>query len=233
VRLLHPTSPQNHITNPPADPYNFHYIAPRLRLFLTSRQIHSEAYRIFYSQIIRLYPIHGRFFHTKKPLLERLPPLYRSCITTLDMRLGPGWSAPPRNQHVRPNLGLADCTSLKTLKIFIECDPSERTFDGFRGKNATEETYLRFCLGLLDGILEQCPSLREVEIDSYPGVRKDAPLVVGLQRRVLEMGRRVRWGDSRGWDLEDSAVRGLTGRTGEAQRLLGEEMSGSVVVIRA
>jgi hypothetical protein len=219
-----------HVPHPiDLDPYNFHSLAPRLRLFLVSRQIHSEAHRTFYAQPLRLFPQHGRFFHTKKPLLERLPPLYRSCITTLDLRLGPGWSAPPRNQHVRPNLGLADCTSLRTLNVFVECDPSERTFDGFRGKGATEETYLLFCLGLLEGVLEQCPGLRTVEIDAYPGVRGDAPLVVGLARRVVERGRRVRWGSGRDWGEGGSVL----GRESEGTMMLGEGIGGKVVAVKA
>jgi hypothetical protein len=227
------------------DPYNFHTIAPRLRLFLTARQIHSEAQRIFYSQPVRLFPLHGRFFHTKKPLLERLPAHYRSSITTLELRLGPGWSAPPRNQHVRSNLGLADCTSLRLLKIFIECDPSEKTFEGFRGKNATETTYLHFCLGILDGIVEQCPGLREVEIDAFPAVRGDAPLVVGLAGRVVEGGRRVRWAEGRSWEGDGGGSGGsgislvgagraeMMGRERDVSMPLGEYTGSKVVAVRA
>ncbi|KAF1818206.1 uncharacterized protein K489DRAFT_292257, partial [Dissoconium aciculare CBS 342.82] len=184
-----------HVSKPiDLDPLNYHQIAPRLRLFLTCRQIHHEAHHVFYRQPVRLYPTHGRFFHTKRALLERLPAQYRREITTLDLRLGPGWSAPPRNQHTRAELGLADCANLRRLRVFIEIDPSERTFDGFRGKNATEDTYLRFCLGLLDGVFAQCPGLHEVEFDAYPAVGRDAPLLTGLVARVAECGRRVAWG---------------------------------------
>jgi hypothetical protein len=158
---------------------------------------------------VRLYPTHGRFFHTKRALLERLPALYRREITTLDLRLGPGWSAPPRNQHTRAELGLADCANLRRLRVFIEIDPSERTFDGFRGKNATEDTYLRFCLGLLDGVFAQCPGLHEVEFDAYPAVGRDAPLLTGLVARVAERGRRVAWGPLRGWDDEGGPREGF------------------------
>lgn len=164
--------------------------------------MHDEAYPVFYSQPIRLFPTHGRFFHTKYPLLARLPAHYRSVVTTLELRLGPGWSNPPRCQNTNPSLGLGDCTSLRTLKIFVECDPSDSIFTGFRGKNATEETYKWFCIDLLRGILDQAPSLVTVEIDAYPAVKKEAPLVMALRRKIEEKGKRLVWGPLRGWEKE-------------------------------
>ena len=38
------------------------------------------------------------------------------------------------------------------IKIFVEIDPSEPVFAGFRGRNATEDTYKDFCIDLLLGI---------------------------------------------------------------------------------
>ncbi|KAK5165908.1 uncharacterized protein LTR77_008832 [Saxophila tyrrhenica] len=184
------------------DPVNYRLVHPRLAVFLASRRMHDEAYPVFYSQPIRLFPTHGRFFHTKQPLLARLPPHYRAAVTTLELRLGPGWSNPPRCQNTRPSLGLADCTSLRTLKIFVECDPSDSIFTGFRGKNATEETYKWFCVDLLRGIIEQARSLATVEIDAYPAVKKEAPLVMALRRNIEENGKRLVWGPLRGWEKE-------------------------------
>lgn len=189
------------------DPMNGRLVRPRLSLFLVCRRMHDEAYRVFYAQPVRLFPSpnHGRFFHTKRPLLARLPPHYRHVITTVELRLGPGWSAPPPCQQTmdNPALGLADCTHLRTLKIFVELDPSDSIFSGFRGKNATEETYKYFCLGLLQGILESVPSLETVEIDAYSGVKRDAPLVLALERMVRQDGRgrlALVWGPLRGWE---------------------------------
>ncbi|KAI7166098.1 hypothetical protein KC318_g21395, partial [Hortaea werneckii] len=51
------------------EPSNYRRILPRLALFLVSRRMHEEAYRVFYAQPLRLFPVHGRFFYTKKPLL--------------------------------------------------------------------------------------------------------------------------------------------------------------------
>jgi hypothetical protein len=164
--------------------------------------MHLEAYPIFYSQPIRLFPTHGRFFHNKDALLTRLPSHYRAAITTLELRLGPGWSSPPPCQNTSPKLGLADCTSLRSLKIFVECDPSDTFFAGFRGKGATEDTYKFFCINLLGGILAQVPTLEAVEIDAYPAVKKEAPLVMALRRKVEEGGKKVVWGPLRGWEKE-------------------------------
>lgn len=166
---------------------------PRFALFLVSHQMHEEAYRVFYAQPIRLFPAPaGRFFNTKRPLLARLPVRYREVINTVELRLGPGWSRPPRCQNVGPALGLMDCMKLKTLKILVECDPSDSFFNGFRGSGATEETYKWFCIDLLAGILEQVPGLETVEIDAW--VKKEVPIVTALKSMVEEANKRLIWG---------------------------------------
>lgn len=80
------------------DPSNYRYIAPRLDMFLTCQRMHDEAYPVFYGgNTFELFPTHGRFFNDKKPLLARLPQRYRATISSLSLRLGPGWSAPPKS----------------------------------------------------------------------------------------------------------------------------------------
>jgi hypothetical protein len=211
---------------------NHRFILPRLSLFLVSRRMHHEAYRIFYSQPTRLFPYHGRFFHTKKPLLARLPMHYRQAIHTLDWRIGPGWSAPPRCQNTGEALGLWQCGGVRTLKLFVECDPSDSIFTGFRGKNATEETYKWFCLDILTSIFEQVPSLEVVEIDAYPAVKKDAPLVMGLVRKVKERGLRLAWGPLRGWEKDGDEPGEIGLEKAMAGMGLGESMA-SVVEVAA
>lgn len=155
--------------------------------------MHEEAYRVFYAQPIRLFPAPaGRFFNTKKPLLARLPTRYREVVNTVELRLGPGWSRPPRCQNVQPTLGLMECKSLRHLKILVECDPSDSFFNGFRGSGATEETYKWFCVDLLAGILEQVPGLETVEIDAW--VKKDVPIVTALKSMVERANKRLTWG---------------------------------------
>ncbi|KAJ9621875.1 hypothetical protein H2203_006755 [Taxawa tesnikishii (nom. ined.)] len=135
------------------DPTNYRLVLPRLNLLLVSRRMHDEAFRVFYgspSQPIRLYPVHGRFFHTKKPLLMRLGPEYRSVVNTVELRLGPGWSKPPVCWNTNEKLGLGDCGSLRTLRIFVECDPSDSIFNGFRGRGIRKRAS-NFCSGIVAG----------------------------------------------------------------------------------
>ena len=164
--------------------------------------MHDEAYRVFYSQPVRLYPHHDRFFYTKKPLLERIPPKYRNVINTMELRLGKGWSKIPRCQNTNPSLGLQDCIGLKVLKIFVQCDPSDTFFNGFRGRNADEDTYKHFCIDLLRGILEQVPRLKVIEIDAFPGIKQSAPLICALKEMIERAGKTLVWGPLRGWEKD-------------------------------
>ncbi|PNS15711.1 hypothetical protein CAC42_4163 [Sphaceloma murrayae] len=193
------------------DPTNYRRIAPRLRIFLVCRQTHEEAKRVFYgSHVIRLFPMHGRFFHTKKPLLARLPPHYRGDITTMELRLGPGWGAPPKCQKVDDKLGLQDCSSLRNLHVFVEVDPSGDIFNGFRGRGNAKDTYKIFSVALLQEILDQAPSIRMVELDAYPSVKKEAPLVEALVDTIRKNDKKLVWGPLRGWDnIEDCGQIGL------------------------
>lgn len=178
-------------------PSNFRCIAPRLGLFLTCHRMHEEAYPVFYGRnTIRLFPIDQRFFSTKKVLLTRLSPRYRSVITTLDLRLGQGWGSPPKCQAVTERLGLADMSNLRLLKIFVECDPSDPIFNGFR---IDQDFYTTFARRLVKELVKNLPSLQEVQFDGWPSVKKDAPLMAGLLHEVKAADRRISWGPHRMW----------------------------------
>lgn len=195
------------------DPLNYRIIRPRLSCFLVCRRMHHEAYHVFYGspqQPLRLYSTSGRFFHTKKPLLYRIGPTYRSAIHTLELRLGPGWSKPPRSWHTGEQHGLVDCTSLRTIKIFVEIDPSGDIFNGFRGHGNTRDTYKIFCVNILRGIFAQVPSIEIIEFDAFPAISKDTPLVKGLMTEASEAGKRITWGPMRGW-RQESDTGGLIG----------------------
>ncbi|KAF2265536.1 hypothetical protein CC78DRAFT_532417 [Lojkania enalia] len=116
------------------DPTNHRAISPRLRLFLVSRRMHDETFRVFYGRnTFRVFPVHGRFFHTKAPLLTRLSPRYRNMMTKLELRLGPGWNKPPKGWVADGRLGLIHAEKVRSLKVFVECDPaSHEVFEGFR-----------------------------------------------------------------------------------------------------
>jgi len=126
-----------------------------------------------------------------------LPVKYRQAINSVELLLGPGWHKPPRCHNVLPALGLRDCTSLRTIKMWVDCDPTDNVFNGFRGPNATEDTYVWFCCDMLHGILEQVPSMELVEIDHDNRVKKESPLTAALQRKTEEFQKRFRWGPVR------------------------------------
>ncbi|OJD40415.1 twin-arginine translocation pathway signal sequence [Diplodia corticola] len=199
------------------NPSNYRTIRRRtLPLFLTSHRMHEEAYRVFYgTNVFRIFPLHGRFFHTKKPLLARLPSRYRNSIARLELRLGPGWQGPlPKCWDLSPEgaerLGLADLADARSLKVFVECDPaSDEIFRGFR---RSDDFFTVFCSGLLRNFLPRVPSIEEVQFDGFPSVKQDSPLMKELLLQVRGHGKRVTYGPERGWadkvaDLESGIAR--------------------------
>ncbi|KAF2815721.1 uncharacterized protein BDZ99DRAFT_457691 [Mytilinidion resinicola] len=183
------------------EPDNYRYVAPRLRLFLVSHRMHVEAAECFFgSNTFRVFPIHGRFFHTKKPLLVRLSPRYRALIKTIELRLGPGWTKPPKCWVVDARLGLEQMTKGRLLKIFAECDPaSDEIFEGFR---AGQDFYTFFCKDLVQNVLEQIPSVVEVQFDAYPSVTKGSPLMQALINEGKARNKRISYGPARGWNTD-------------------------------
>ncbi|APA09485.1 hypothetical protein SS1G_12299 [Sclerotinia sclerotiorum 1980 UF-70] len=172
-------------------------------LFHVCKQIYNESSHHFFSTYtFRIFPIHpGRYFKTKKPLLARLPSHYRNSITTLELRLGPGWNSPPRGWVVSPLLGLSDCTSVRVLKIFVECDPSDAIFKGFR---VGDGFYEGFCQELLEGIFMDVKGIQTVEFDAFPGVKRSGDMMSGLREVVESHKKVVTWGPERGWGVEKS-----------------------------
>lgn len=190
------------------DVYNHRRIAPRLTCFLACRQMHNEAYPIFYGspqQPFRLFPtgVGGyNVYKIKKPLLAQLGPTYRGTINTLELRLGPGFSRIPKSWHTGPELGLTDCVSLRTLKVLVQTDPTDKIFDGHRGKDNDENTYTNLCVGWLRDVMEQAPSLENIEIDSWDGVSVDSPLLHALTTIIADAKKKLTWGPTRRKKLE-------------------------------
>ncbi|KAI4212901.1 MAG: hypothetical protein LQ351_004426 [Letrouitia transgressa] len=180
------------------NPFNYRTASSRLDFFLVSRRFHEEAYRVFYSgHTFRIFQTHGRFLGKKDlPLLARLPTRYRSTITSLELRLGPGWSDPPKPWFVSDRLGLEECARVRTLKVFIEVDPSSAAFKGFR---LNRVFFTNFSGHLLHDVIERLPSLDTVEFDAYPSVDRDGALVTRLSKEVEEGGKRIMWGSETEW----------------------------------
>ncbi|EMD95667.1 hypothetical protein COCC4DRAFT_29320 [Bipolaris maydis ATCC 48331] len=181
------------------DPSNYCTVAPALRLFLASQRMHDEAARVFYGRnTFRVFPIHGRYINRKHPLLVWFPRRYRVLLTRLELRLGPGFTKPPKCWVVDSRLGLAAVKKVYLLKIFVEIDPaSDAVFEGFRVGN---NFYTEYCVGLLRGLLAQVPSINDVEFDAYPSVSKSSPLLAGLIEETRLNQKHIAWGPERGWD---------------------------------
>ena len=179
-------------------PGNGWRIAPRLELFRVSRKVHDEAYTVFYGcQTFGLFSTHGRFFGDKiQPLISRLPPQYRAAITSLELRLGPGWNKPPKSWTVNQRLGLEDAVSVRTLKIFVECDPSHDSFRGFR---MLEPSFTDFAGSLLQDLITAMPSVEVIHLDGYSFIQKNGPLIRKLLQVAKAEEKRIVWGSGANW----------------------------------
>ncbi|KAI9715796.1 MAG: hypothetical protein M1828_000701 [Chrysothrix sp. TS-e1954] len=181
------------------DPQNRHDILPRLNLLLVSKQLHADASRIFYStHTFRILPTHGRFFHTqpRHTLLSRLPRRHLAHIRSVELRVGPGWSSPPKSWRIADAHKLEHCVGLRELRVFAECDPSHDAFSGFRG-GKEKGFYAEFVGGLVSGVLERTGGAREgkgierVVVERWPSVRMDGELVRKVVERAQEFGKSV------------------------------------------
>ena len=79
-------------------------------------------------------------------------------------------------------LGLEEMENVRTVKVFVECDPSHEIFNGFR---IDRDFFTGFSGGILGDVLGRLPSVRQVELDGWPSVKREGPLV----RRLLEVAR--------------------------------------------
>lgn len=181
------------------EPLNYRRIAPRFMVFLTSRRMHQEAYSVFYGgHTFRIFPIHGRFFGNKiVPLVARLSPRYRAALLSLELRLGPGWSNPPKSWRVNDLLGLEEMTAVRVIKVFIQCDPSHDVFKGYR---VGKDFFTDFSGDLLGDMIDRLPALEEIQFDAWSSVSKGAPLMTRLLSEARSDSKKISWGPERGWD---------------------------------
>jgi hypothetical protein len=104
---------------------------------------------------------------------------------------------------VNDGLGLNDCRSVRVLKIFVECDPSDAAFAGFR---KSESFYADFCAELLDAVLQRIPTIKVIEFDAWNSVNRTGGLMSRLGDVVGRYDKVVAWGPERGWDQESDKV---------------------------
>jgi len=104
---------------------------------------------------------------------------------------------------VNDALGLDDCGSVRVLKVFVECDPSDGVFAGFR---KSEGFYVKFCAELLDAVLQKVPTIKVIEFDAWNSVNRTGGMMSGLGKVVGRYDKVVAWGPERGWDQESVKV---------------------------
>lgn len=180
---------------------NYFTIHRRLALFRVCRQIYYEAFDTFYnSKVFRIFPIDGRQARAKKGLLAKVKPQCRAHMTTLELRLGPGWNKPYRSWVVNDLLGLADCVNVRRLHVYIEIDPSDKIFAGWR---KAPGFYEKFCQNLLDDVLKGLPNAQMVQFDAHDSVRKAGDMARGLLEIARANQRTICWGPHRGWTDSD------------------------------
>lgn len=169
------------------NPINYKSQSRRMKIFLTSHRMHEEALKVFYGgHTFRLLPNHGRFFGDKiVPLPARLSTRYRAALTSLELRLGPGWGGMPKSWKINDALGLDEMVNVKSLLVFVEVDPSDPVFNGFR----ISSTYFPdFCHDLLRKTLSRIPGLCRIVFESFPSVKWDGDLMTSLVSEAESTG---------------------------------------------
>ncbi|KAK8112295.1 uncharacterized protein PG998_008752 [Apiospora kogelbergensis] len=150
------------------DNENYKRYHKKLGILRTCRTVYREASYIFYTtHTVRLFPIYGKM------------------------------EPPPRGWVVNEGLGLKDCTSARRVKVFVECDPSNEMFKGFRHSDGF---YERFSRELLGAVLAGLPRLETVEFDAFPSVKKNGAMMKALLEATTAKGCNLAWGPKKGWD---------------------------------
>ncbi|KAH8753087.1 hypothetical protein F5883DRAFT_608202 [Diaporthe sp. PMI_573] len=189
------------------EPGNYFTIHKKLSVLRVCRQFYREASHVFYSsKTFRVFPIDGRYSRKKLGLLARLKPQSRAHLTSLELRLGPGFNKPYRSWAVSDLLGLKDCVNVRHLSVYVEIDPSDNIFNGWRRSNGFYEA---FSQGLLDGLLQGLPGVESVQFDANTAVKRAGDMMQGLLGVVATSDLPVTWGPERGWtDNEDEELGG-------------------------
>lgn len=167
-------------------------IRPLLRSFTVSKKFHQEAYATFFSiNEFRIFPTNPLVQSKKfKPIISLFSPRYRAALRKLELRLGGFWTQPPKCWKVTDDLGLEDAISMHTLNVFVECDPSQDIFRGFR---IAKNFYTDFAGEMLRDVLYCLPALNEIRFDKYPSVTHGGSLVIRLLEEAKRRNVKISW----------------------------------------
>ena len=101
---------------------------------------------------------------------------------------------------MNPALGLSDCVNVRKLTVFVEVDPSDKVFHGFRKADGFYEMFSR---NLLDDVLGGLPALERVHFDAWSSVKKSGAMMTGLLDVAATRGRQICWGPENEWPEHD------------------------------
>jgi hypothetical protein len=166
--------------------------ATTLSLLRASQLIHAETTHLLYTQTaFPLFPIQT-FPPLPTPL--NIPVRHRPLLKHLTLRIGNSWSSPPKSWRVSKLLAraLPKFTSLTTLRVFVEVDPSEPFFEKYR---ISKSFYTDFAGDLLRDVLAVLTQVTTVEVGGNEGVKVRGPLVSRVVEVARECERDVKWSE--------------------------------------
>lgn len=168
----------------------------RVACLLVNKKMHEEAAYILYTtHKFKVFPVQ---LFDAPPTVVELPLRYLPYVANIEMVVGPSWTDPPKSWRI--TRGTARClkrlTSVQTLRVFVEFDPSHPAFARYR---KSYSFYTDYCGDLLGDVLEVMPQVRQVELDGNPGVDVHGPLVSRLKEEILEQDKEVKWGKQANW----------------------------------
>lgn len=168
----------------------------RIACLLVSKRMHGEAaYVLYTTQKFKVFPVQ---VFDAPPTVVELPPRYQAFVANLEMIVGPSWKDPPKSWKVTKGMVRAfqRLTSVQTLRVFIECDPTHPTFARYR---RSYNFYTDFCGDLLGDVLDAMPQLQQVEFDGNPSVDVNGPLVSRLREEAKDQEKEIKWGKQANW----------------------------------
>lgn len=168
----------------------------RIACLLASKRMHEEAAYILYTTYrFKVFPVQ---LFDAPPTVVELPQRYLPYVANIEMVVGPSWTDPPASWRVTRGTGrcLKKLTSVQTLRVFVEFDPSHPAFARYR---RSYNYYTDFCGDLLKKVLEAMPQVHQVELDGNSGVDVNGPLVSRLRVEALEQETEVKWGKQANW----------------------------------
>lgn len=161
----------------------------RTNILLVSRRFHDDATQYLYSAYtFRIFHMQEDF--SRLPTVADIPLKYKKSVKAIRLVLGSSWTRIPASWVVNEELGLNQMDLVHTLEVFVLCDPSHPTFEGFR---VSKDYYTLFAGRLLREILDDLPKLTRVVFDGYQSVQRHGGLMTRLVEEVQLAEKKIGW----------------------------------------